>query len=167
MLDLFVPEGVLAEHREKELVTKLTDILLLWEGPDPANEYARSIAYVLVHRPALVFVGGSTATCRATRSSPRCPRASFDDRRRTGLVKEIPEAVLDAEDGAKTGDVFRVWAFTHEAPDGSWGGGGRIFRLADHRGVRAERRRGWQAPCAETSGRLACRGPNPIPGLAN
>ena len=39
--------------------------------------------------------------------------------------------MLDAEDGAKTGDVFRVWAFTHEAPDGSWGGGGRIFRLAD------------------------------------
>jgi phenylpyruvate tautomerase PptA (4-oxalocrotonate tautomerase family) len=131
MLDLFVPDGALAEDREKELVSKLTDILLRWEGADPANAFARSIAWTWVHRPATVFTGGERSDVPRYKVVATVPEGQLDDERRAGLVKEITEAVLDAEDGAHPRDVFRVWVFTNEVPDGSWGGAGRIFRLAD------------------------------------
>lgn len=131
MLDLFIPEGALAADREKELVSKLTDVLLRWEGADPSNAFARSIAWVWVHRPALLFVGGEHSDVPRYRVVATVPEGQLDDERRAGLVKEVTEAVLDAEDGAHARDVFRVWVFTNEIPDGSWGGGGQIFRLAD------------------------------------
>ncbi len=47
------------------------------------------------------------------------------------MVREITEAVLDAEQGAYDRDPMRVWVFTPEIPDGTWGGGGAIVTLAD------------------------------------
>ena len=47
------------------------------------------------------------------------------------MVREITEAVLDAEQGAHERDPSRVWVFTPEIPDGTWGGGGQIVTLAD------------------------------------
>ena len=39
--------------------------------------------------------------------------------------------MLDAEDGAHERDPARVWVFTPEVPEGTWGGAGRIVTLAD------------------------------------
>ena len=47
------------------------------------------------------------------------------------MVHSITEAVLDAEQGALDRDPSRVWVFTPEIPDGTWGGAGRIVTLAD------------------------------------
>jgi phenylpyruvate tautomerase PptA (4-oxalocrotonate tautomerase family) len=47
------------------------------------------------------------------------------------MVQSITDAVLDAEDGAHERDPSRVWVFTAEVPDGSWGALGRIVTLAD------------------------------------
>ena len=47
------------------------------------------------------------------------------------MAHDITEAVLDAEQGAYERDPMRVWVFTPEIPDGTWGGGGRIVTLAD------------------------------------
>ena len=47
------------------------------------------------------------------------------------MVAEITEAVLDAEHGAYERDPMRVWVFTPEIPEGTWGGGGRVVTLAD------------------------------------
>ena len=84
-----------------------------------------------MHRPATVFTGGERSDVPRYKVVATVPEGQLDDERRAGLVKEITEAVLDAEDGAHPRDVFRVWVFTNEVPDGSWGGAGRIFRLAD------------------------------------
>jgi hypothetical protein len=47
------------------------------------------------------------------------------------MVEQVTEPVLDAENGAYERDPLRVWVFANEIPDGTWGAGGQIFRLAD------------------------------------
>jgi phenylpyruvate tautomerase PptA (4-oxalocrotonate tautomerase family) len=59
------------------------------------------------------------------------PEGQFDDERRAAMVKEVTETVLDAEEGRYPRDSRRVWVFATEVPDGTWGGGGKIFRLQD------------------------------------
>jgi hypothetical protein len=51
MLDAYIPEGALSPSAERELVAKVTDLLLEHEGVDPSNERARPLAWVFVHRP--------------------------------------------------------------------------------------------------------------------
>ena len=51
MLDAYIAEGALSPSAERELLTKITDLLLEHEGVDPRNERARPLAWVFVHRP--------------------------------------------------------------------------------------------------------------------
>ena len=46
MLDAYIPEGALSPGAERELLTKITDLLLEHEGVDPSNERARPLAWV-------------------------------------------------------------------------------------------------------------------------
>ena len=131
MLDAFIPDGALVADAEQELLSELTDILLRNEGADPADPVARSIAWVWVHRPAALFVAGNRASEPRYRIIASVPEGQFDPERRAKVVAEITEAVLDAERGVYPRDPMRVWVFANEIPDGTWGGGGRIFRLAD------------------------------------
>jgi phenylpyruvate tautomerase PptA (4-oxalocrotonate tautomerase family) len=131
MLDAFIPEGALSVDAERQLIAQLTDILLLHEGADPQSPAARSIAWVFVHRPAAVYVAGEPADAPRYRFVPSVPQGQFDDKRRRAIVAAVTDAVLDAEHGAYPRDPQRVWVFTNEIPDGTWGGGGRINTLAD------------------------------------
>jgi phenylpyruvate tautomerase PptA (4-oxalocrotonate tautomerase family) len=131
MLDAYIPEGALSAEAERELLAKLTDILLRNEGADPTNPAVRSIAWVFLHRPAAVFVAGEPAVEPHYRIVASVPEGQFDDERRQAMVEEVTEAVLDAEHGAHPRDPMRVWVFATEIPDGTWGGLGRINRLAD------------------------------------
>jgi len=130
MLDAFIPEGALKPEAEERLMARLTDLLLKHEGVDPRNERARSIAWVFVHRPQ-IFVAGSTASVPRYRFVASVPEGQYDAERRSAVVAAITEAVLDAEEGAYERSADRVWVFTNEVPDGTWGGRGRIFHLPD------------------------------------
>src|ERR1700756_643706 len=130
-LDAYIPEGALSDEAENDLLSKLTDILLRNEGADPTNLVARSIAYVWLHRPAKMFVAGEAAKEPRYRFEPRVPEGQFDDARRKAMVEDITKAVFEAEAGAYDKDPIRVWVFPEEVPEGTWGAGGRIFRLAD------------------------------------
>lgn len=131
MLDAFIPEGALSAEAEEQLLSDLTDILLRHEGADPSDPAARSIAWVYLHRPASLFVGGEPADEPRYRFIASVPEGQFDDERRQAMVEAVTERVLDAENGAYERDPLRVWVFANEIPDGTWGGGGRIVRLAD------------------------------------
>jgi phenylpyruvate tautomerase PptA (4-oxalocrotonate tautomerase family) len=131
MLDAFIPEGALSPAAEKQLLSELTDVLIKHEGADPTNENVRSIAWVFLHRPEAVFVGGSEPTAPRYRFVTSVPEGQFDPERRQAMVESVTAAVLDAEDGAHERDPSRVWVFTPEVPDGTWGGAGRIVTLAD------------------------------------
>jgi phenylpyruvate tautomerase PptA (4-oxalocrotonate tautomerase family) len=131
MLDAYIPEGALTEEAEADLVSKLTDILLRNEGADPSNPAVRAIAWVFLHRPATVFVAGSPATEPRYKIVATVPEGQFDPERRAAMVREVTDAVLDAEQGAHDHDPSRVWVFPVELPDGTWGAAGRINTLAD------------------------------------
>jgi phenylpyruvate tautomerase PptA (4-oxalocrotonate tautomerase family) len=134
MLDVTIPEGALTAEAEQALLHDLTDILLVHEGADPSNELTRQIAWVFLHRPAAVFVAGAPAEAPRYRVVASVPEGQFDDERRAAIVAAVTERVLEAEEGGD-GDPMRVWVFCHEVPDGTWGGAGRIARLADIAGL--------------------------------
>jgi len=131
MLDAYIPAGALSPDAESELLRKLTDILIVNEGADPANPQVRSIAWLFVHRPEVVYVAGAPADAPRYRFVASVPEGQYDAERRNAMVREVTEAVLDAESGAHDRDPSRVWVFTPEIPDGTWGALGRIVTLAD------------------------------------
>jgi phenylpyruvate tautomerase PptA (4-oxalocrotonate tautomerase family) len=131
MLDAHIPAGALTPDAERGLMSDLTDILLRNEGADPTNEAVRSIAWLFVSRPETVYVAGSPADAPRYRFVASVPEGQYEPARREAMVREITEAVLDAEQGAHERDPSRVWVFTPEIPEGTWGGAGRIVTLAD------------------------------------
>jgi phenylpyruvate tautomerase PptA (4-oxalocrotonate tautomerase family) len=131
MLDAYIPAGALTPAAEERLLADLTDMLITNEGADPSNPQVRSIAWLFVHRPDAVYVAGSPASAPHYRFIASVPEGQYDPDRRQAMVKDITDAVLDAEHGAYDRDPARVWVFTPEVPDGTWGGFGRIATLAD------------------------------------
>jgi phenylpyruvate tautomerase PptA (4-oxalocrotonate tautomerase family) len=131
MLDAYIPAGALSGAAEEKLLAQLTDLLITNEGADPSNPQVRSIAWLFVHRPEAVFVAGSRASAPRYRFIASVPEGQYDSERRAAMVHSITEAVLDAEHGAYERDPARVWVFTPEVPDGTWGALGRVVTLAD------------------------------------
>jgi phenylpyruvate tautomerase PptA (4-oxalocrotonate tautomerase family) len=131
MLDAYIPQGALRPEAEEQLLAQLTDALIINEGADPTNPQVRSIAWLFVHRPEHVYVAGSHAAAPRYRFVASVPEGQYDAERRQAMVHSITEAVLDAEQGAHDRDPSRVWVFTPEIPDGTWGGAGRIVTLSD------------------------------------
>ncbi len=131
MLDAYIPAGVLSSAAEEKLLADLTDLLIINEGADPTNAQVRSIAWLFVHRPEAVFVAGTRASAPHYRFIASVPEGQYDASRRQAMAHSITEAVLDAEEGAYKRDPARVWVFTPEVPDGTWGALGRIVTLAD------------------------------------
>ncbi|HMG98733.1 MAG TPA: hypothetical protein VK546_07420 [Gaiellales bacterium] len=131
MLDAYIPAGALSPEAERQLLAKLTDVLIENEGADPTNPQVRSIAWLFVHRPEAVYVAGAPATAPRYRMVASVPEGQYDPERRSAMVAQITEAVLDAEQGAHERDPSRVWVFTPEVADGTWGSLGRIVTLAD------------------------------------
>jgi len=131
MLDAYIPAGALSPKAEERLLARLTDLLIEHEGADPSNPQVRSIAWLFVHRPEKVFVAGEPAAEPRYRFIASVPEGQYDAERRQGMVSAITDAVLDAEEGARERDPGRVWVFTPEVPDGTWGALGQTVTLAD------------------------------------
>ncbi|OBA72066.1 hypothetical protein A5641_09030 [Mycobacterium sp. 1554424.7] len=135
MLDAYIPEGALPAEAEKALLATLTDVLLEHERVDPANPAARALAKVWLHRPAAMLHAGAEPTVPHYRVIASVPEGQFDDERRASMVAAVTKAILDAEGGRYDSDPLRIWVFANEIPDGTWGGGGGIARLADIAGI--------------------------------
>ncbi|TMQ91412.1 hypothetical protein ETD83_31045 [Actinomadura soli] len=134
MIDLTLPHGVLSDDAKAELMQTLTRTLLKWEGAKPGNKAAESIAWTFLHEPALVTVAGRPAQQPHYRVVVGVPQATLDDDAKEGLVAEVTDQVLRAEQNGldpAPEDGFRVWVIVDEITDGNWGGAGRIFRLPD------------------------------------
>jgi phenylpyruvate tautomerase PptA (4-oxalocrotonate tautomerase family) len=130
ILDAYIPEGALSPGAERELLAKITNLLLEHEGVDPRNERARPLAWVFVHRPQ-VYVAGVPPKSPRYRFICQVPEGQYDDTRRAAVTAAMTQAVAEAEGGAWPHPELRVCVFTCEVPDGWWGGAGRILRLAD------------------------------------
>lgn len=129
-LDAYIPEGALSAEAERKLLARITDLLIEHEGVDPNNEVARHMAWVFVHRPE-VYVAGNPPSSPRYRFICQVPEGQYNAERRAAVTAAITEAVEGAENGAWPHPEHRVAVFTCEVPEGWWGGGGRILRLAD------------------------------------
>ncbi|WP_319456047.1 MULTISPECIES: tautomerase family protein [unclassified Mycobacterium] len=135
MLDAYIPDGALPADVERALLGTLTDLLLQHEGADPLNPAARALAKVWLHRPTAVLHAGEQPAAPHYRVIASVPEGQFDDERRASMVAAVTDAILAAEGGRYDADPLRVWVFANEIPEGTWGGGGRIARLADIAGL--------------------------------
>jgi phenylpyruvate tautomerase PptA (4-oxalocrotonate tautomerase family) len=128
--DAYIPEGALSPSAERELLGKITDLLLEHEGVDPTNERARMIAWVFVHRHEM-YVAGAPAKEPRYRFVCQVPEGQYNDERRAAVTAAMTQAVVEAEDGRWPHPELRVVVFTNEIKDGTLGGAGRILRLPD------------------------------------
>jgi len=131
MLDAYIPEGALTPEAERKLLGTCTDLLLEHEGVRPTNERARSLAWVFVHRHE-TYVAGAPAEAPHYRFVCQVPEGQYDTKRRAAVTKAMTEALVEAEGGRWPDPEGRVWVFTFEVPDGTWGAlGGRVVTLPD------------------------------------
>jgi phenylpyruvate tautomerase PptA (4-oxalocrotonate tautomerase family) len=131
MCDAYIPAGALSPSAERELLSRITDLLLEHEGVRPSNERARALAWVFVHRHEM-YVGGAPARAPHYRFICQVPEGQYDDERRAAVTAAMTRAVVEAEDGSWPDPEARVWVFTYEVEDGTWGGlGGKVIRLPD------------------------------------
>jgi phenylpyruvate tautomerase PptA (4-oxalocrotonate tautomerase family) len=130
MCDAYIPDGALSPAAERELLRRITDLLLEHEGVDPANAKAQSLAWVFVHRHEM-YVAGAPAQAPHYRFVCQVPEGQYNSKRRDAVTAAMTRAVVDAEKGAWPDPECRVCVFTHEVKDGAWGAMGRIFRLPD------------------------------------
>ena len=136
MLDAYIPKGALAPEAQHRLLATLTDILIEWEGADPANPRTQAASWVFLHHPEAVYVGGAPSEEPRYRIVASVPEGQLDAERRAGMVAAVTDAVLDAEEGAgRKRNPFAVWVIANQIPDGTWGAGGKIFGLADIAGT--------------------------------
>jgi len=124
------PRALLSASAERKLLGKITDLLIEYEGVHPTNERARALAWVFVHRHEM-YVAGKPADAPHYRFVCNVPEPQYNDERRAAVTAAMTQAVVEAEDGAWPDPQDRVWVFTHEVKDGSWGAFGRILRITD------------------------------------
>jgi phenylpyruvate tautomerase PptA (4-oxalocrotonate tautomerase family) len=129
-LDAYIPSDALTPNVERDLVAKLTDLLIEHEGVDPTNEKARALGWVFVHRPE-VYVAGVRPKSPRYVFICQVPEGQYNDERRAAVTAGITAAVGEAENGVWPHPELRVAVFTLEIPDGTWGGAGRVIRLPD------------------------------------
>ncbi|OBI81062.1 hypothetical protein [Mycobacterium sp. 1245805.9] len=131
MLDVYIPEHALPAEAETRLLRQLAEILIEHEGADPSDPVARSLAKVWLHRPAAMLHAGETPTAPHYKVIASVPQGQLDEARTASVVADITNAILAAEDGRYDQDALRIWVIGNEIPDGNWGAGGRVVRLAD------------------------------------
>jgi phenylpyruvate tautomerase PptA (4-oxalocrotonate tautomerase family) len=130
MIDAFIPEGALAPDAEARLFEELTEMVIRLDGFDPTSERARAATWIFLHRPT-VFVAGARPALPRYRFAACLPEGQYNDDVRRAVIKEVTQAVARAE-GRPYEDVApRVWVFANEIPEGTWGGGGHVLRLAN------------------------------------
>lgn len=135
MLDVYIPEDALPTGVEKQLLIQLAEILIKHEGADPTDPVARSLAKVWLHRPAAMLHAGEKPAAPHYKVIASVPQGQLDEERAASVVADITTAILAAEDGRYDQDPLRIWVIGNEIPDGNWGAGGRIVRLADIAGL--------------------------------
>jgi phenylpyruvate tautomerase PptA (4-oxalocrotonate tautomerase family) len=142
MCDVYIPKDALPADTERELLSRVTDLLVEHElrrvtdlvenpeGVDASRTRARSVAWLFLHRPE-VYVAGAVRDAPYYKFECMVPEGQADDEFRAAVTRDITQAVTDAEGGKWPHPEARVWVFTWEVPEGTWGALGGTFRLRD------------------------------------
>jgi phenylpyruvate tautomerase PptA (4-oxalocrotonate tautomerase family) len=139
MIDLYHQEGSFTPQAQATLVAELTALLLEMEGAID-NLSSRAISWCFLHAlpKGAINTGGQPSPdfkYKCVFSVPEGTRGlhgPLSAPRRRELVERATRLILKAEGVEDTPEnQFRVWTFLHEVPEGTWGGMGMIFGMAD------------------------------------
>jgi phenylpyruvate tautomerase PptA (4-oxalocrotonate tautomerase family) len=142
MCDVYIPRDALPAEAEAALLSRLTDLLVDHElrrvvdlSDDPetveaSRKRARSIAWLFVHRTE-VYVGGDVREAPYYKFDCRVPEGMMDEEFRRAATGDIVQAVAEAEGGRWPNPEARVWVFTGEVPEGTWGALATLLGLRD------------------------------------
>src|SRR5260370_16720296 len=97
--DAYISEGALSPSVERELLGRITDLLLEHEGVDPANERARMLAWVFVHRHEM-YVAGAPAKPPRYRFVCQLPKGLYNAQPRPPLTAPMTHAAVEAADAS-------------------------------------------------------------------
>lgn len=139
MIDIYFTQGSFSDAAQATLVDQLTALLLEMEGALD-NRQSRALSWCFLHPlpTGSINQAGKPATMplyKCVFSVPEGTRGlhgPLAHPRRDELVRRATQLILTAE-GAEdnAANRFRVWCFIHEVPEASWGGMGRLVRMAD------------------------------------
>ncbi|MHB8531876.1 MAG: hypothetical protein ACYDC2_04055 [Solirubrobacteraceae bacterium] len=115
---------MLVEHEMRRVVELMDDP----EAVKASRERALLTAWTFVHRVE-TFVGGEPQAAPFYKFVASIPEGQIDDAFRAAVVPAITDAVAAAEGGKWPHPQMRVWVFTTEILDGTWGAGGRTVHL--------------------------------------
>lgn len=140
LIDLTLPARALTADATARLVEGLTGALIQHEGA-PDNERTRAMTWVFVHElpGSAVHVGGTPVDRPVYRVAVTVPEGTllhgpgpFGTSARSGLVRDVTDLVLAAEEGSTTeADRGRVYCTITEIKDGHWGALGETITMAD------------------------------------
>src|ERR1700677_560379 len=139
MCDAYIPMDALPADAEREMLSRISDLLIqhelrrmldLVDDVEASTKRARSIAWLSVLRHE-AYVASAPAQAPHYKCGVSVPEGQADDEFRISVTRDITQAVADAEGGRWPHPEFRVWLFTWEVQDGTWGSMGRIIRLGD------------------------------------
>ena len=138
--DAYLSAGALDTDAEQQLVRDVTNLLIEHElrsvldlTDDPATaqasrERAGLTAWTFVHRVE-TYVAGQPQQAPFYKFVASIPEGNIDDVFRDAVVPAIVDAVARAEAGKWPHTAARVWVFTQEIPDGTWGAAGRNVNI--------------------------------------
>jgi hypothetical protein len=141
MCDAYIPMDALPADAEREMLSRISELLIQHElrrtldladdaDAEASTKRARSIAWLSVLRHE-AYVASAPAQAPYYKFVVNVPEGQADHEFRISVTRDITQAVADAEGGRWPHPEFRVWVFTWEVADGTWGSTGRIVRLGD------------------------------------
>jgi len=147
MCDAYIPKDALPADVERELLGRISELLIGHElrraddlvdnhDVEASRERARRIAWLSVLRHE-AYVASNPAQAPYYKFVVYVPEGQADEVFRTAVTRDVTQAVADAEGGRWPHPEFRVWVFTWEVPDGTWGSTGQVTRLVDVMGYLA------------------------------
>jgi hypothetical protein len=110
VLDMVIPSEALTPGAEDRLLRALTDVLVLLEhdGRDAYETTAASNVWIIVHRPAKLYIAGAPAFPPRYLAALSGTDWKEDDARRAGLVHDVTELILASEERFFPRDPERI-----------------------------------------------------------
>lgn len=128
MIDLTIPKGALTPEHTDRLITELSQIIIRWEGAEHIDLY-RYATRVYIHEVEGVAVASKLHDPDKRpyyRVIVTVPEGTLNQDRKTGVIKDMTEAILHAEGWeVDPRHLERVWIIINDMPSGHWGSGGQ------------------------------------------
>jgi phenylpyruvate tautomerase PptA (4-oxalocrotonate tautomerase family) len=142
LVEIIHPEGAFGDAETRRLLETLSATCLQWEAIE-VDETSQSIAWVyLDERPrGSISAGGRPLEQNVYKVTVSVMVGFMDYGRIEGMVRDITQAILDADGTAGTG-AARVFVIVNEVPSGTWGVDGAVWPAvftAETLGLDAER----------------------------